>query len=127
MTTAYWCVLVIILMPYPLVLIARAPDLNLQSNRIPRLVSEQLTGYRQRLNWAHFNAFEVIAPFATVVIIAHQLQASQAMLDSLALTFVGLRVLHALVYAANLGVMRSLVFVAAFACIIAIFLQAAGL
>lgn len=126
MTTAYWCVLIIILMPYPLVLIARAPDLSLQTNRIPRLVSDQLTGYRQRLNWAHLNALEAVAPFAAVVIIAHQLHASQAMLDGLALGFVGLRVLHALVYAANLGVMRSLVFVAAFACIIGIFLLAAG-
>ncbi len=124
MTIAYWCVFIVVLMPYIWVLFARAPRFSLQKNLIPRIASESFEGVQQRFYWAHLNALEAIAPFATVVIIAQNLQAEQSCIDTLALAFVGFRIAHALAYAANMGILRSLFFASAMACMVAIFLSA---
>ncbi len=69
MEIAHWCIFVIIVIPYLLVAMARLPDLTLEKNLTPRIVSDSLTGIRQRLFWAHLNALEVIAPFTAAVLI----------------------------------------------------------
>lgn len=123
MTTAYWCVFTIILMPYVLVMVARLPTFSLQANLVPRLTSDQFTGYQQRFYWAHLNALEVVAPFSALVIIAHQLHGPQGAIDLLALSFVGLRVAHAAAYAANLGLLRSVIFFSSMICMISILIM----
>ncbi len=55
MTTAYWCVFIVILMPYIWVLFARALGFSLQKNLIPRIASESFEGVQQRFYWAHLN------------------------------------------------------------------------
>ena len=125
MTIAYWCVLIAILLPYIWVAIARAPGFTLQGNLIPRVVCNSYEGFQQRFYWAHLNALEAIAPFAAAVIIAHNLQAEQSTIDKLALTFIGLRVAHALAYAANVGILRSIFFTSGIVCVIAIFINGA--
>jgi len=124
MTTAYWCVLVIICMPYLWVAIARLPGITLQRNLIPRIVSEELNGARQRTYWAHLNALEVIAPFASAVIIASIMGVQQDRIDNLALTFVGFRIAHALMYVANYGILRTVMFTGGFICVVALFISA---
>ncbi|MDH5766370.1 MAG: MAPEG family protein [Gammaproteobacteria bacterium] len=124
MTTAYWCVLAVITLPYIWVMVARVPTLTLQTNLVPRKTAEEYTGYQQRAYWAHQNALEAIAPFGIVVIIVHLLQAEQGAIDALALGFTGFRIAHGLAYVANLGVIRSAVFFAGMACMLAIFFQA---
>ncbi len=126
MTIAYWCVLVTFVLPYIWVAIARIPGITLDKNLIPRIVSESLTGFRQRTYWAHLNALEVAGPFAATVIIGHQLQLNQNTLDTLALVFVGFRVAHAMAYMANQGVLRTLMFAGGFLSIVTIFVKAAG-
>ncbi len=126
MTTAYWCVLVSILLPYVWVAIARLPDLTLEKNLIPRIVSDSLTGVRQRSFWAHQNALEIIAPFAAAVIIAHLAGLEQTTIDNLAITFIAFRVAHAFSYMANRGILRSLMFLGAFVCVVTLFVKAAG-
>lgn len=125
MTTAYWCVLIAIILPYIWAAIARIPGLTLQRNLIPRIVSGELSGIRQRSYWAHLNALEAIAPFAAAVIIAHVLGVPQQTIDTLAIVFIGFRIAHALAYFANLGVLRSLVFLGGFGCVIGLFVAAA--
>ena len=125
MQIAHWCVLAIIIMPYLLVFMARLPDLTLEKNLSPRVVSESLTGIKQRFFWAHLNALEVIAPFAAVVIIAQSLHVNQQTIDSLALAFVAFRIAHAVMYAENKGVLRTLMFAGGSVCMIALFIQAA--
>ena len=120
MTIAYWCVLSIIFMPIIWALIARLPSFNLQANLVPRPTADELTGYQQGFYWAHLNALESVAPFSAVVIIAHQLNGAQGTIDMLAMTFVGLRIAHAVAYVAQLGVLRSLIFVAASVCMVMI-------
>ncbi len=125
MTTAYWCVLIIIVLPYLLVAIARLPGLTLERNLIPRLVSEEFSGFKQRTYWAHMNALEIIAPFSAAVIIAHLTSVSQATVDTLALTFIAFRIAHALSYMANLGVLRTIMFGGGMICIVVLFVKAA--
>ncbi len=125
MTTAYWCVLATIILPYVWVAIARFPGLTLERNLIPRIVAEELTGVRQRSYWAHLNALEVIAPFAAAVIIAQVLGVQQDRIDTLALTFVGFRIAHALAYISNLGILRTVMYGGGFVCVVALFVSAA--
>ena len=124
MTIAYWCVVTVVFMPYIWVLTARVPTFSLQGNLEPRLASDELTGYQQRFYWAHLNALEAIAPFAAVVFIAQQLHADQATIDMLAMSFVGLRLAHAMAYAANLGLIRSIAFFGASVCMVFIVISA---
>lgn len=123
MTTAYWCVLVTIMLPYAWVAIARLPGLTLEGNLIPRIASGDLTGIRQRFYWAHLNGLEVVAPFAAAVIIAQALAGPQDKIDNLAMIFVGFRIAHALAYVSNLGILRSLMFLGGFMCILALFIS----
>lgn len=125
MTIAYWCVLTAIILPYILAAIARLPGLTLERNLIPRIVSDDLSGVRQRSLWAHQNALEVIAPFVAAVVIAQILKVPQSTIDTLSIAFIGFRVAHALAYMANLGVLRSLMFLGGMGCIVGLFIAAA--
>ncbi|VAW70336.1 hypothetical protein MNBD_GAMMA09-350 [hydrothermal vent metagenome] len=121
MTIAYWCVFITILLPYVWVAFARAPGFTLQKNRVPRIACDAYEGVQQRFYWAHLNGLEAIAPFSIAVIIAHNLQADQQSIDHLAMIFVGLRIAHALAYAADAGLLRSLLFTGGMVCMVAIF------
>jgi len=124
MTIAFWCVFVTAFLPYPWAIAWRINRYGLNANLVPRRVQQELSGWRQRAHWAHLNALETFAPFAAVVIIAHLRAAPQALIDGLALAYVGFRIAHGVFYLANLGVLRSLAFFASVACIVAIFLFA---
>ncbi|VAW82752.1 hypothetical protein MNBD_GAMMA13-1728 [hydrothermal vent metagenome] len=124
MNTAYWCVLISIVMPYILGLLARFPGFTLEGNLRPRITAESLTGYQQRAYWAHLNALEAIPSFASAIIIANLLSVPQDTINSLALIFIGFRIAHALAYIANLGTLRTLMWAGGFVCIIALFVAA---
>ena len=120
MTIAYWCVFVAALLPYLIVVVAKAGK-NFD-NSAPRAQLADALGWRQRLNWAHLNAFEAFAPFAAGVIIAQQLHAPQQQIDGLALAFIGLRILHPLFYALDKPTARSVTWASAYICVFALFL-----
>lgn len=125
MTTAFWCVLLAALLPYPWVLAAKA---HLRyNNHAPRVYLDELSGWRQRAYWAHLNTLESLPLFAAAVIIAHQAHAPQPRLDQLAMTFIGLRVVYGLLYIADIAWLRSLVWFAAIGCSVGMFLLAAGM
>lgn len=124
MTTAFWCVLIAALLPYPWVLAAKA---NLRyNNHAPRVYLDTLSGWRQRAYWAHLNTMESVPLFAAAVIIAHQAHAPQPQLDQLAQAFIGLRVVYGLVYIADIAWLRSLVWFGGVACSVGLFLLSAG-
>ncbi len=124
MTIAYWCLFAAVFLPYVWVIVAKAkPGYD---NRAPRAQLEAAKGFRQRANWAHLNAFEAFAPFAAAVIIAHQAHAGQALVDGLALGFLGFRIAHGVCYLGNWASLRSMAWAGGFACVIGLFLTAAG-
>ena len=64
MTIAYWCVFVAALLPYLIVIIAKAGKHF--DNHAPRMQLANALGWRQRLNWAHLNAFEAFPPVGCI-------------------------------------------------------------
>lgn len=124
MTIAYWCVLVAGLLPFAWTGIAKASGERF-NNRTPREWQSRLTGMPARAHAAHLNSFEAFPLFAAAVIIAQQLGAPQGTVDLLAIAFVVLRVLYGALYLADQHTLRSLVWVAALACSVAIFVVAA--
>ena len=124
MTLAYWCVLIAALLPYLWVVMAKtAPGF---SNRAPRAFLEKVSGWHQRALWAQYNAFEAPPLFIAGVIIAHQLNVPQGRIDGLAAAFISFRLAHGVFYLMDWAAARSLAWIAAFACAVALFVSAAN-
>jgi uncharacterized MAPEG superfamily protein len=124
MTIAYWCVLIAAMLPLLLTAVAKfsGPGFN---NRRVRDFQASLTGFRQRAHWAHLNSIEAFPPFAAAVIIAQQLHVAQGTLDGLAIGFIVARLVYAGFYLADQATLRSLAWVAAVGCWVAMFVLAA--
>ncbi len=118
-TVAYWCVLVAALLPIVCAGIAKSgmfsvsPKNGGYDNNNPRAWLARQTDWRARANAAQANTFEALPFFFAAVIIAHQLQAAQALLDILAFMFVVLRLAYIVMYVADMAKSRSAVWVAA--------------
>jgi len=114
-TLAYWCILAVALLPVICAGIAKygtlrtAPKNGGYDNNNPREWLARQTDWRARANAAQANTFEAIPFFFAAVIIAHQLQASQAWVDGLALLFVVLRIVYIGLYVTNRASARSFV------------------
>jgi uncharacterized MAPEG superfamily protein len=124
MTIAFWCILAAIVLPYATVAIGKVH--RRYNNRTPREWEEKLEGARKRAIHAHLNHFEALPAFAAAVIVAHLQKAPQSTVDVIALTFIALRVAYTAAYLADRPATRSLIWLAGFACVIALFVVAAG-
>jgi uncharacterized MAPEG superfamily protein len=121
MTIALWCVLAAGLLPYLFVIIGKSSGVD---NHSPRVTEAALTGVRQRAVWAHLNGFEAFPLFAAAVIINHLLRGPNAIANQLALAFVAVRIVHGVLYMADLAALRSLSWLVGIACVIALFATA---
>lgn len=124
MTAAYWCVLAAALMPYMFAGIAKFGDRR-YDNRAPRDFLASLEGRQKRADWAQQNSFEAFPAFAAAVIIAHLAQAAQPAVDTLAIAFVLLRLGYGWAYISDRPTIRSLIWIAALGCVVALFVVAA--
>ena len=78
-----------------------------------------------RANAAQQNSFEVFAPFAAAVIIAHTSgNAAQASINFWALLFVFSRLAYIWLYIKDMATMRSIVWAVGLLCIVALFIAA---
>lgn len=123
MTQAYWCVFIAILLPVFFTSIAKfsGPGYKPKHNLAPRKFLESLDGYRQRANWVQLNTHESIPGFMAAVIIAHQIQGDQAMIDLLAISYIVLRLIYGVLYLANKGLARTVVWSLGVVCILGLF------
>lgn len=85
-------------------------------NNTPRLQQAALTGVGARVQGAQANAWEALLTFTVVTFIAFAAGVPLASLGSVALVFLALRLLHAVLYMADFAWSRSLVFVAGILC-----------
>jgi uncharacterized MAPEG superfamily protein len=123
MIFAYWMVLAAVFLPYLTVAIAKAPGgIN---NNAPRLGLDNLSGWRQRADWAHRNHFEAFPPFAAAVIIAEISHLPQIRVDALAGAFVALRVVYTAMYVVDRATLRSIAWALAFLCVLGLLVCAA--
>ena len=120
MTLAYWCVLAAALMPFLFTGIAKFSG-GRYNNYSPREFLEKQEGFRKRAHWAQLNSFEAFPMFAAAVIIAHLTGAEQDYINMLAIAFIGIRLVYGAMYLANLAALRTLVWSAGLACVIALF------
>ena len=123
MTFAYWMLLAAAMLPY--LTIALAKSGGGIDNRAPRLSLENLSGWRQRADWAHRNHFEAFPAFAAAVFVAELTHAPQSRIDQLAGVFVLLRVIYTALYLADQAVLRSIVWSLGFIAIIWLFVLGA--
>lgn len=119
-TIAYWCVLVAAILPIVSAGIAKYGMFSTPKgkggydNNNPRGWLLRQTDWRGRANAAQANTFEALPFFFAAVIIAHQLQAPQALLDMLAFMFIVLRVAYIVLYVADMAKARSSIWTLAF-------------
>lgn len=124
MTIALWCVLIAAFLPIVFTGIAKFSGPGF-SNRNPRDFQARLTGFRQRAHAAHLNSFEAFPPFAAAVVIAHMLGADREWSDGLAMGFIALRLGYGAAYIADKPTLRSLLWLGAVLCWVALFVIAA--
>lgn len=128
MTTAYWCVLAALILPYCFTLTSKYTGrMPIKANAGVRDWQEKLAdGVARRAHWAQLNSFEITPAFAVAVIIAHQIgAAAQGTIDQLAIAFVISRVVYGILYIQNLPTLRSLVWVLGLALIVSLFVVSA--
>ncbi|NVK36544.1 MAG: MAPEG family protein [Gammaproteobacteria bacterium] len=122
MTIAYWCVFAAILLPLLFTALAKfTGNYGPRANLAPREFLDGLDGFRKRANWAQLNTHESIPAFMAAVIIAHQMQGDQSMIDALAVSYIILRIVYGFLYMANKGLPRTIVWTAALLCTLAQF------
>ena len=123
MRIALICVLVAGLLPYLWTGIAKFTGPR-YDNRDVRGWQAQLVGLPYRAYAAHLNSFEAFPLFAIAVLAAFLTGADAQRVMQLALAFVGLRLVYGVVYLLDLAMLRSLVWLAAMVCSVAIVLSA---
>lgn len=124
MQLAYWAILASGVMPVLTVAVAKAQ--RGYNNHDPRTWLESQQGYRRRADFAHRNHFEAFPFFAAAVLVALQLQVDGGKVDLLAAGFVLSRILYTVFYIADLALLRSCAWFAAYFCVLALFGLAAA-
>ena len=125
-TLPYACILaafLLIYLPRMFVLRAQAMAPGGLDNRYPRDQQATLTGLAKRANGAHMNSFEAFAPFAAAVLVASVAHGNARLVNGLSLGFVCARALYIALYLGDVPTARSLVWLAGFGMVIALFLS----
>ena len=128
MTTPFWCLLIVMVMPLVLAGVGgflRNKQLGNLDNANPREQIKELSGPGARAYAAQQNAWEALALFTAAVLVAHITGADPATSANLAMAFVGFRVLHAICYISGLATIRSLMFMGGIVCIVWLFILGA--
>ncbi len=125
MTVPFWCLFIILVIPYLLFFYTmrrRAIQLGSVDNHYPRIQYTQLDGLGARACGAQQNAWEAAIMFTAAVMVAHLGGADPWLSSILAVCFVLLRIMHAVLYLADKPVLRTLVFVLGTSCAVSLFL-----
>ena len=128
MTTAFWCLLAVILIPYVLAGVGgyfRARQFGTVDNKYPRLQAARAEGIAARAVAAQANAWEAVPVFASAVFVAHLSGADPGRAGTLGLAYVAARIGHAVCYLGNWDIVRSLIFLVSLGLAIALFVQGA--
>ena len=124
LTVADWCIVMAgVVVPFIFTIYAKASkDFD---NAKPRDFMERLNGARKRAHWAVQNGYETYPLFVAAVLLAERAAANQTTIDTLAVGFVVCRFVYGLMYVLDKATMRSIVWAAAMACIVALFVISA--
>ena len=118
-TIAYWCVFIAALLPFGCAYIAKSRGFGKPrklggfDNADPRAWLAKQTDWQARANAAQANSFEALPFFIGAVVVAHQLNAPQGIVDILSIIFVTLRITYIAMYVGGLPMARSAIWVLA--------------
>jgi uncharacterized MAPEG superfamily protein len=127
MPVAFWCILAGVFLPYVwsgLGVAFRKKEFGKVDAHHPRIQQAQATGIASRATAAERNAWEALSMFAPAVIAAHLFAPTSTLAPTLAMAWVGVRVLHGAFYLANIPPLRTLSFVGGMVCSALLFLIA---
>ena len=125
MSIAYWCIVVAAFLPYLWTGIAKSLAGRVDNHDPRRDMARLGEGRARRADNAQYNAFEAFAPFAAAVLMAQFAGVDATRISQLAVAFVVLRVLHGVLYIANVHAMRSLAWALGYGCVIWLMVLAA--
>jgi uncharacterized MAPEG superfamily protein len=114
MTTPFWCLLIVAVIPYVLSGVGayfRVQQLGSLDAKHPRVQAIELRGVAARAYASQQNAWEALAVFGAAVIVAHLAGADPGASASASMLFVGTRLLHPVMYIADQAALRTGVFV----------------
>ncbi len=112
MSTAYACMLIAVMLPYAWIMLTKvgvrvAGETKRYNSHAPRAQQEKLEGWRRRAVWAQNNAFEAMPGFLAGALAAIQAGAPADKVNMAAMVFIAARVLHGVLYLADLAMPRS--------------------
>jgi len=124
LTTPFWCLLVVAAMPYVLAGVGaylRIQQLGKLDLHHPRLQALELHGSAERAYASQQNAWEALPLFGAAVFTAHLAGADAGQSATASVVFAIARVLHPVMYIADLPPLRTAVFAVGIACCIWLF------
>lgn len=125
MNIAYFCIFLAAIMPMCLAGVAKyLGGFKAGHNHKPRAFLEKLEGKAFFAKSAHDNSWEAFGPFAAAVIISLQAGVDSTLVDQLAMSFIGLRILYSLCYIFDKPLARTTVFMLSWACLFTLFYKA---
>jgi uncharacterized MAPEG superfamily protein len=123
---AYWCLLVLAVLPYLWIATAKARAGTRYDNRDPRLwLARQQSPLTQRAHAAHLNGFEAFALIAAGLLMAQLAGVPAPTAATLMLVITLARIAHGISYIAGKAQVRSAVWFIGFGCTLALFALAA--
>ncbi|AZL70955.1 MAPEG family protein [Pseudomonas sichuanensis] len=124
MTVALWCILIALVLPPLCALIAKVSSgrFGLRDNHDPRAFLDTLSGLPRRAHAAQQNGYEAFPAFAAAVLVADIVgNAEQVTQDVLGVMYITSRLLYIICYLADWAALRSIVWFAGLALIVAFF------
>ncbi|MEW9842413.1 MAPEG family protein [Pseudomonas juntendi] len=124
MTVALWCILIALFLPSLCALIAKVSSgrFGMRDNHDPRAFLDTLSGLPRRAHAAQQNSYEAFPAFAAAVLVADIVgNAEQVTQDVLGVMYITSRLLYIICYLADWAALRSLVWLAGLAIIVAFF------
>jgi len=124
MTVALWCILIALVLPPLCALIAKVSSgrFGLKDNHDPRAFLDTLSGLPRRAHAAQQNSYEAFPAFAAAVLVADIVgNAEQVTQDVLGVIYITSRLLYIICYLADWAALRSVVWFAGLALIVAFF------
>lgn len=128
MTTPFWCLFAVLLLPLFLAFAGgyfRGKAFGTADNKNPRAQAARLEGPGARAYAAQANAWEASILFSATVLTTHAAGLSAEAATPWTLAFVAFRVLHGVFYLQDLDKLRSLSFMGGMVCIVTLFVKAA--
>jgi uncharacterized MAPEG superfamily protein len=128
MTTPFWCLVVVIFIPFVLAGIGgsfRGKSFGTADNKNPRAQAAQLEGTGARVYAAQENAWEAAIMFTVAVLTTHLAGLAPSEAAPYTVAFVILRIIHAVTYIKDIDKVRSGSFILSLICLITLFVKAA--